>query len=125
LAISSDDPETQKGKLMAQRTQVVLIDDIDGKEITAGGQSVSFSLNGASWELDLSEKNAKRLTDALQPFMEAGRKVGGRGARRAPAPNKQIDTKAVRAWAASNGIDVAARGRIPGNVVEQYRAAGN
>jgi Lsr2 len=110
---------------MAQRTQVVLIDDIDGKEITAGGQSVSFSLNGATWELDLSEKNAKRLADALQPFIEAGRKVGGRGARRAAAPNKQIDTKAVRAWAASNGIEVAARGRIPVNVVERYRAAGN
>ena len=37
----------------------------------------------------------------------------------------QVDTKAVRVWAASNGIELKGRGRIPGHVVEQYRAAGN
>jgi len=110
---------------VAQRTQVVLIDDIDGKEIATGGQSVSFSLNGATWEIDLSEKNAKRLNEALKPFMSAGRKVGGRGSRRSAATIAQIDTKAVRAWAASRGIEVSARGRIPADVVDRYRAAGN
>jgi hypothetical protein len=36
-----------------------------------------------------------------------------------------VDNRAVRAWAASNGIELSERGRIPGVVIEQYRAAGN
>ena len=35
------------------------------------------------------------------------------------------EPKAVRAWAASNKIEIPARGRIPAAVIEQYRAAGN
>jgi hypothetical protein len=29
----------------------------------------------------------------------------------------------VRAWAAENGVDVAAKGTVPADVVEQYKAA--
>jgi hypothetical protein len=36
-----------------------------------------------------------------------------------------VDSKAVRAWAASNGVELSERGRIPGAVIEQFRAAGN
>ena len=32
---------------------------------------------------------------------------------------------AVRAWAAGQGIEVNARGRIKADVVEKFRAAGN
>jgi len=31
----------------------------------------------------------------------------------------------LRAWAASNGIEVSSRGRISSTVIAQYRAAGN
>ena len=34
---------------MAQKTQVILIDDIDGSEAT---QSVTFGLDGATYEID-------------------------------------------------------------------------
>ena len=37
----------------------------------------------------------------------------------------QIDTKAVREWAESNGIELSSRGRVPADVIEKYRAAGN
>ena len=111
---------------MAQRTQVVLIDDLDGKEVTDGGQTVSFSLNGKTWEIDLGEKNAKKLQDALAPFMAAGRRAGGgRRGRSASSSSHEVDTKAVRAWAASNGIELSSRGRIPASVIERYKAAGN
>ncbi|MEU2340062.1 histone-like nucleoid-structuring protein Lsr2 [Streptomyces sp. NPDC013172] len=48
-----------------------------------------------------------------------------------PAPAEQgtadeqtkPEPKAVRAWAAENGIDVPARGKIPDTVYEQYAAA--
>lgn len=35
----------------------------------------------------------------------------------------KVDTKAVRAWAADKGIEVPARGKLPTDVIEQYRAA--
>ena len=33
------------------------------------------------------------------------------------------DAKAVRAWAAENGIEVAPKGKISGDVIAQYQAA--
>jgi amphi-Trp domain-containing protein len=41
-----------------------------------------------------------------------------------PASNG-IDTAAVRAWAAANGLNVSPRGRIKDEVIQAYRAAGN
>lgn len=40
-----------------------------------------------------------------------------------PAPASGPDTKAVRAWAAEQGIEVPKRGRIADAVVEAYTAA--
>jgi amphi-Trp domain-containing protein len=36
-----------------------------------------------------------------------------------------VDTAAVRAWAAANGVSVSPRGRIKDEVLQAYRAAGN
>jgi hypothetical protein len=36
-----------------------------------------------------------------------------------------VDTAAVRAWAAANGLSVSPRGRIKDEVLQAYRAAGN
>ena len=64
---------------MAQRTTVELVDDIDGSK---NAETVKFSLQQTSYEIELSPKNLKALTKALQPYIEAGRKVprasGGR-----------------------------------------------
>jgi hypothetical protein len=52
------------------------------------------------------------------------RKVGGR--RRARDGKQSIvDSASVRKWAQSNGIELSQRGRIPADVVERYKAAGN
>ena len=52
-----------------------------------------------------------------------------RGRRKAAEAGKSafngVDTGAVRAWAAANGIAVSPRGRIKDEVIEAYRAAGN
>ena len=109
---------------MAQRTVVKLVDDLDNKEIEDGGQTVSFSYNGVQYEIDLGVKNAKKFDDALAPFVAAARRTGGRQGR-ASKSSSAVDTKAVRAWAKSNNIEISARGRIPAEVVDQYRAAGN
>jgi hypothetical protein len=108
---------------VAQRTVVELTDDTDGKP---AAETVTFGLDGKTFEIDLSEKNAKALRKALEPWVGAARRVSGRKARNAPSSSGSgVDSKAVRAWAASNGIELSARGRIPSEVVEKYLAAGN
>ena len=107
---------------MASQTIVELIDDVDGKP---ADETVTFGLDGREYEIDLSEKNAKALRKALEPWAEAARRVGGRRSRGTTTRVETgVDTAAVRAWAASNGIELSSRGRLPKDVVEQYRAAG-
>lgn len=104
---------------MAQRVVVTLSDDIDGGE---AAETVTFGLDGKSYEIDLTTDNAKSLRTELAPFVEAGRKRAKSGRtyhRTAVAP----DPRAVRAWAESNGFEVPARGRIPKKVYEAFNAA--
>ena len=48
------------------RTEIIT-DDLDGSH---DAQPVQFGWDGVTWEIDLAEKNRKRLEDALQPFLE-------------------------------------------------------
>lgn len=109
---------------MAQKVQILYTDDIDGSE--AAG-SVTFGLDGVSYEIDLSEKNATKLRKSLETYVEHGRKVGtvvktkGRGAaaKRTDGPSPQ----AVREWAKSQGIEVSDRGRVPNDLIVKFQAA--
>ena len=103
-----------------KRTVIELSDDLDGGKAE---ETVKFGLDGKSFEVDLNRRNAAKLRKALEPYMSAGRRVGGR-ARRASAASAN-DTAAVRRWAESNGIEISKRGRIPRDVVARYEAAGH
>jgi hypothetical protein len=109
---------------VAQKTIVKTYDDLDGSEIDAEGKSVTFSLEGTSYEIDLSSKNVQKLRDDLRVYVEKARRVNGRASRSGkaaePAP---VDTKAVRAWAEEQGLGVSTRGRLSTELIEQYRAA--
>jgi hypothetical protein len=108
---------------MAQKVSITLIDDLDGTEAV---ETVTFALDGRSYEVDLNEKNAGKLRKALAPFVEVGRKQGGtrRGEqKRSVRSSDKPDPVAVREWASSQGIEVAARGRVPAEVTEKYLAA--
>jgi uncharacterized membrane protein len=110
---------------MAQRTQVLLIDDLDG---SSADETLWFGLDGSSYEIDLSAENASVLRAALADYVANGRKIsGGRGnvRRRASGSsrNSSLDTADVRAWARANGYSVNDRGRIALEIVEAYRAA--
>jgi Lsr2 len=111
---------------VAQRVVVQLTDDIDGKP---AAETVSFGLDGRSFEIDLSERNARALRKDLAPWVASARRVSGRRsrgtARGGNGAGGGVDPKAVRAWAASNGIEVSPRGRISSEVLDKYRAAGN
>ncbi|GAA1504214.1 Lsr2 family protein [Nocardioides humi] len=109
---------------MAQKVNIVLVDDIDGSEAT---QTVSFGLDGANYEIDLNDKNAGKLRDALAAYVGHGRKVGRaggakRGGRAVVAAAGGASAKEVRAWARDNGFTVPERGRIPAEVREAYDA---
>lgn len=114
---------------MAQKVQVILVDDIDGGEAT---ETVSFSLDGSSYEIDLSADNATKLREAFAPYVgqarRAGRSTAPARARRAPsarpaASGSGTDNAAIRAWAKANGHSVSERGRISTEVREAYEKA--
>ncbi len=112
---------------MAQRVTTTLVDDLDGGDAS---ETIRFGLDGKSYENDLNKNNVDKLRKALAPFIEAGR--GSRGTAGAPRGGSArrtsatgTDPKAVRAWAAANGVPVPSRGRMPASVLEQFRAAGN
>ena len=106
---------------MAQKVHIVLEDDIDQSEAT---QTVSFALDGTSYEIDLNDKNAGALRDALATYVGHGRRVtGARKGRRGSASAGAHSAKEVRDWARSNGHKVPDRGRIPATVREAFDAA--
>jgi hypothetical protein len=106
---------------------VKLIDDLDG---TTASETVKFGLDGVSYEIDLSAKNADKLRSALAPYVEKGSRVdrrrvatiGGRsaGGRARGGSAERDQNKAIRAWAQRKGYDVAPRGRIKQELVDQY-----
>lgn len=113
---------------MARRIVHQLVDDIDGTVLGVGeGETVHFSLNGVSYEIDLTKTNADSLRDALEPFIEAGRRSSAASAARAGAPRKRAprspETAVIREWANENGYTVSERGRVPAPIIEAYRAA--
>ena len=63
---------------MAQHTVVRLVDDIDGTEIAdSQGETVTFGLDGATYEIYLTNQNARQLREAVQVYIANGRRIGG------------------------------------------------
>jgi hypothetical protein len=107
---------------MAQKVQVLLVDDLDGGE---AAETVAFSLDGSTYEIDLSDANAKKLRESLQPFVEHARKAGAaRGRRRPRGASSRERSAEIRAWAKARGKKVNERGRIPASIVEEFEASG-
>jgi hypothetical protein len=111
---------------MAKKTVVVRTDDFDGKELGRDeGQTISISLDGAAYEIDLSDANAERLRDDFGKWLDKARRVSsGRGRASSGNATRAYEAAAVRIWAESNGVEVPARGRIPASVIDQFKAAG-
>lgn len=110
---------------MAKKVTVTLVDDLDGA--ATADETVEFGLDGVTYEIDLSTKNAEKLRADLQRWIEAGRRVGGRRRGRSGAGRRgTIDREqsaAIREWARRNGHTVSTRGRIPADVIEAFHAA--
>jgi nucleoid-associated protein Lsr2 len=109
---------------MAQKHIVQLIDDLDGGH---AAETVSFALDGSTYEIDLSPENAAKLRDSLAPYVanarRAARHLGTvRRNGRTPARADREQTQAIREWARQNGHKVGAKGRIPATVLEAYHS---
>jgi hypothetical protein len=119
---------------MATRTTVTLVDDLDGG---TAEETVGFGLDGAVYEIDLSAANAGELRAALERYVAAARRTGGRrssgGAAApatAPAPSSSPSPSSssrernqeIRSWANEHGAGLSSRGRLPGWVVEAFEA---
>lgn len=113
---------------MAQKVQVLLLDDLDGGEAS---ETVSFTLDGTAYEIDLSQKNADQLRDTFAKYVgaarKAGRSGGGSAARASGGRSRGGSTAmdrdqaaAIRSWAKKQGLKVSDRGRIPASIIEQY-----
>lgn len=107
---------------MAQRVNVILVDDLDGSDAS---ETVTFGLDGVDYEIDLNEQHAGELRDALALYVGHGRRTGGRrksgssakATSGGPAPSE------IRAWAKENGYDVPERGRVSAEIRSAYAAA--
>jgi hypothetical protein len=105
---------------MAQRVQVLLVDDLDNSD---ADETVTFALDGVTYEIDLNEANASKLRDAFAPWVGHARRSGGRKSAGRSAASSRKDVSAVREWARKNGHEVSERGRIPASVQEAYDKA--
>jgi hypothetical protein len=110
---------------MAQQVTVTLVDDLDGTEAM---QTVEFGLDGAQYQIDLSDGNAERLRELLGDYVEHARRAGGRkrGPGRPPSKRGQQQAadreqnQAIREWARAEGYQVSERGRLSSEVLDAY-----
>lgn len=107
---------------MAQRVEVLLVDDLDGGPAE---ETVQFGLDGVTYEIDLNSENAATMREVIAGYIGHARRVAGRrgatrGARKSGGGS---ETAQIRAWAKEQGLPVNERGRIPADIVAQYEAA--
>lgn len=104
---------------MAQRVQVLLVDDIDGGN---ADETVTFGLDGSTYEIDLSVSNAAKLRHDLAEWIGHGRRGSGRRvAKRGAARRSNLND--VRDWGRSNGFKVSDRGRVSADLQSAYDKA--
>lgn len=108
---------------MAQRVQIILEDDVDGSD---ANQTVQFAVDGAAYEIDLSDQHATQLREAFATWVGAARKTGrstsNRGTSSRASSSKAdpaiLDT--MRKWGRAHGYQVSDRGRIPKQLKDAY-----
>ena len=116
---------------MAKKVLTVISDDLDQSE---GASSITFGLDDQWFEIDLGEKNAANLREALAPFLAVASPIEfpvkapvGRAGKRSGGP---VAPATIRAWWKVDANRVkyelpewADRGRLPEEVEKAYYLA--
>ncbi|MGW8379338.1 Lsr2 family protein [Streptomyces sp. ODS28] len=118
---------------MAQKVITIYTDDLTGEE-TEDAKTVTFSIDGVAYEIDLSPESKDKFLEDMGPYMKAGRRSGrikdsvkpGAVTRKSAGRSQggTQDTAKIRAWAKEQGYEVNERGRVPANIREAYEKAG-
>lgn len=113
-----------------QKVDMVFTDDLTGDVLTQDQlQTMTFAVDGATYEIDLSEKNASSLRNDFAAWVEHARKINkGKAAGRrtttiAPPRTDRQQSAKIQEWAQDNGHAVSQRGRIPATLIHAYNAA--
>lgn len=108
---------------MARRTVI----DCDVDPTHEATQNLAVALNADAWELDVCDADAKKITDAIGRLIKSARPLNVRDLARRPSNGSgpEADPTIVRAWAQANGLAVSDKGRVPEEIVNQWRAAGS
>lgn len=101
-------------------TRTIYVSDISGEP---EAQRATLGYDGEWHEIDLSPVELKALTTTLEPYLEAGRRLG----RTLDAAHKPVvpettpeEREEIRAWGRENGFEFAERGRIPKKLQRAY-----
>ncbi len=106
---------------MARKIIQMLVDDIDGSEAS---QTVTFGLDGATYEIDLNDEHAAALRESIEEWVAKAHRVAGRSnRRRGSSPRSSSDNQKIRDWARENGHEVSDRGRISAEIRKAYAEA--
>jgi hypothetical protein len=101
---------------MAQKTHIQLIDDLDNRD---ADETITFGLDGVTYEIDLHAENATRLRADLAEYVANARKTGA--GKQTARPSKSTEHfQTVREWARKRGLKVSSRGRIPADILKAY-----
>lgn len=104
------------------------VDEFDG---ITDARVVEFSIDGAFYEIDLSDANKEQLFKDLSRYIDAARR---RDVKKSATPKKTppraykpavertADNDAIRDWAKRTGRKVSDRGRIPRDVVDAFNS---
>lgn len=114
---------------MAQKVQVLLVCDLHEGDVE-GSETVSFALDGSSYEIDVCDEHAASLRDDFASYVGAARRAGRSGStggsrrpRAARASGGNDKTQEIREWARAHGHQVSERGRLSAAVTAAYEAA--
>jgi hypothetical protein len=111
---------------MAQKVNVLLVDDIDGSD---AADTVRFGLDDVAYEIDLSGTHSADLRNSIAKYVEHARIVSARGRRGTASTFGQSRTRGsrediaeMRSWLIDNGYrnDVKDKGRISAALQHAY-----
>jgi hypothetical protein len=106
---------------MARQIITVLTDDLDGGD---ADRTVEFGLDGVSYTIDLSEKNAGKLRKSLEPYLAVAAKAGRRAGRGGAAGPSRVSSRETNQGDPGVGgqerLGCLGARPYPGSVVEAY-----